>query len=466
MTYNARTAPSSQSFQGKPSDARVSKRKRCLLLLCVMLFAAPLGLLLLLAGMAVENEPLVMETSVPTVDSVQRAKSLAKAVLNTLNGQGETASISASQDDLNAVMTLIRRADPRVSGKVWVKPRFLSVQTSIRLPSNPLGRYLNLQGVLLPDQNGLNMESMKIGRLHLPRRPARALLRGALDLGLGNGEGTALMTSVRSLDLSEGTVTVNLRSVPRLKERLKRLQAKLSDIRELTRGGATPWDNSQVSAYYARLLETDRHLQTTTPTSLTVYLGPLFRLARDRSVQGDPVRENGSALLALAIFLGDHRFEKLAGVSLDPALRGRMPLTRNVQLGGREDLRLHFIISAGLKLLTDQGASTAIGEFKELLDAGRGGSGFSFVDLAADRAGIRFAEVSTESAGSARRLQNLISENRSEVLYFPNVAALPEDMTKISFERQYGGVDGRRYHELVTEIDRRIGRCPLYAGSP
>lgn len=466
MTDNTSSSPSSRSLQAGQPDTAALKRKRRFLLPGTLLFVLPLGLLLLLAGLAVENEPLVVETSVPSVDSVQRAKGLAKAVLGALNSPRDTASLSASQDDLNAVMTLLRRAVPRASGRVRVSPWFLSLQLSVRLPSNPLGRYLNLQGELLPGTQGLNIGSMKVGRLNLPRRPAQALLRGALNLGLGSGEGTALINSVQSLDISAETVRVNLRSVPQLKQRLQRLQAHLSAIGDLTGAGDTSWDNARVSAYYARLLELDRRLPATTPSSVADYLGPLFRLASDRSLGGDPVRENAAALLALAIFLGDYRFGRLAGVSLDPELRGRMPHSRNVQLGGRQDLRLHFIISAGLKLLTDQGASAAIGEFKELLDAGRGGSGFSFIDLTADRAGIRFAEVCTGSAESARRLQKRFSGTPTEELFFPIVADLPENITRTGFERQFGAVDSRRYQELVREIDRRIDRCPAYGGTP
>jgi hypothetical protein len=133
-------------------------------------------------------------------------------------------------------------------------------------------------------------------------------------------------------------------------------------------------------------------------------------------------------------------------------------------LGGRQDLRLHFIVSGGLKLLSEQGISSAIGEFKELLDADRGGSGFSFVDLAADRAGIRFVEVATDSAEGARRLQELLAARSEEALFFPIVADLPEDMPKAEFELRYKGLDSAAYQGLVYEIDRRIAQCPVYQG--
>lgn len=441
----------------------MTKNMKRRLFLIVLLFALPLGILLLLACLAVQNEPLVVETSVPTVESAQRARKLAADVLRALNSQSENASVSATEDDLNSLLTLAHRGAPTISGRVTVRPWLLSTGMSVRLPANPLGKYLNVQGEFLPDQRGLNIDSMKIGRVDLPRPLARALLRGVLNLGLGSGEGTALLRSVQSVSFRDRTVTVQLQSVAQLKHRFQRLQAFMSRVRDIARGGESPWTDSQVNAYYARILETDTNVRTPSPPSLAVYLGPLFRLARERSANGNPARENSAALLALAIFLGDHRFEKLAGTNLDPELRGRVsPSRRTVLLGGRHDLCLHFVISAGLKLLTDQGISTAIGEFKELLDAGRGGSGFSFVDLAADRAGVRFAEVSTATDGSARRMQELLSGNPAELLFFPVVADLPENLIQGQFEQRYRGVDGRPYDEMVKEIDRRIDQCRAY----
>jgi hypothetical protein len=286
-------------------------------------------------------------------------------------------------------------------------------------------------------------------------------LKTVLNLGLGNKEGTALLDSVKSLSITGRTVSVQLRSLPMMKERLKRLQAKLSRLHEITRGGEEPLERSVVALYYKRLTDADKHLRDSSSPSLSAYLGPLFQLARERSVSGDPVRENSAALLALAIHLGDPRFDKLAGLELSSDLLGRSAYGRPVQLGGRQDLRLHFVISAGLKLLTDRGISAAVGEFKELLDAGRGGSGFSFADLAADRAGIRFAETATDPVGS-RRLQGLLAGNPTEQLFFPVVADLPEEMPKSEFEGRYGGIENPRYNELVKEIDRRIDQCPAF----
>jgi hypothetical protein len=323
MIQKAGTNNSRRYHLGQPSVRKKPEKKRKRSLLIALLLITPLVLLLLLACLVVEREPLIVETQVPTVDSAQRAKNLARNVLDTLNSQQERAAITASEDDLNALMTLVGRGEQRFAGRVRVTPGIMFVRASLRVPANPLGRYLNLRGELLPDERGLNINLVKIGKLGFPRALSTALLKGLLNLGLGNSEGSALMGSVQSLALTRDTVTLNLRSVPQLKERLKRLQGSLARLRDLSQGGEAPWDSSLVALYYGRLLQTGQNFQALPPPSLASYLGHLFRLARERSATEDPVKENSAALLALAIYLGDPRFDKLAGLNLKPDLLGR-----------------------------------------------------------------------------------------------------------------------------------------------
>ena len=64
---------------------------------------------------------------------------------------------------------------------------------------------------------------------------------------------------------------------------------------------------------------------------------------------------------------------------------------------GREDWARHYALSAALAVLEHPLVSDAAGLMKEELDALTHGSGFSFGDLAADRAGVRFADAATHS---------------------------------------------------------------------
>ena len=77
-------------------------------------------------------------------------------------------------------------------------------------------------------------------------------------------------------------------------------------------------------------------------------------------------------------------------------------------LNGRHDSAQHFVISAALAAWAGEPVAEAIGLYKELDDARRG-SGFSFADLAADRAGTRFGElVAKASARLDEALQRIL----------------------------------------------------------
>ena len=67
-----------------------------------------------------------------------------------------------------------------------------------------------------------------------------------------------------------------------------------------------------------------------------------------------------------------------------------------------------------------------------------GGSGFSFADLLADRAGTDFALAATRDEPTAD---------------------LPEGVPDAQLQSDYGGVGGRRYKQVVDEIERRLAGC-------
>ena len=171
--------------------------------------------------------------------------------------------------------------------------------------------------------------------------------------------------------------------------------------------------------------------------------------------------ENKASLLALSIFLGTTNFNSIIGAIDKKTLRKCQPRGRKIVLNNRVDLRLHFIYSAGLKVISDSGISFTIGEYKELLDSQEGGSGFSFADLAADRSGIRFAEQAMDSFG-AMHIQRMAAELIQKKVFFPSIAGFPEGMPQHLFE-QRGGIEGDYYKKYLAMINERIENLPLYS---
>lgn len=186
-----------------------------------------------------------------------------------------------------------------------------------------------------------------------------------------------------------------------------------------------------------------------------------FAYAEDNSHGSDPVFPNQAAILALGVILGDDR---VAAVGRREVYSGsadqREAIRRQVQIHGRSDLSQHFWVSAALSVLSDAGRARTVGITKELKDATPGGSGFSFVDMAANLAGIRFAVVATQNAHSARDLQLRIAKGFHTADFFPSIEGLPEGLSQDQFHTEFGGLGGAPARRLFAEIDSRIAALP------
>jgi hypothetical protein len=96
------------------------------------------------------------------------------------------------------------------------------------------------------------------------------------------------------------------------------------------------------------------------------------------------------------------------------------------------------------------------------LDDSRGGSGFSFADLAADRAGVRFAEMAIGSSQQAKLLQQRMGGNFKETDFMPRIDNLPEGIQELEFKRRYKDLDSETYRMVEAEIELRIVACQIY----
>ena len=183
-------------------------------------------------------------------------------------------------------------------------------------------------------------------------------------------------------------------------------------------------------------------------------MGPLFALARERSAAGaDAAAENRAALLVLTLYANGRSVASLA-----PAARGwPQPRPWRVTLGGRSDFPLHFLVSAVLATEGTTPLSKAIGVYKEVADS-RGGSGFSFNDMAANRAGTRFGE---RAVAQAAALQAAVAPGVRDADLLPRVDDLPEFMPEAEFVRRFGGVGAPAYRAMLADIDQRIAALPL-----
>jgi len=196
--------------------------------------------------------------------------------------------------------------------------------------------------------------------------------------------------------------------------------------------------------------------------ALDIPLKAVMARARDRARTRDPMTENLAALVGLATVAGHPRLADVLGVRDEiPVLPCGRPF---ITLAGRRDLAQHFSLSAGLTALFAGRLSWAAGEWKELSDSLSGPTGFSFVDLAADRAGVRLALKALGPQAAATPVQ-VIATPAADLL---PIGALPlaEGFRATGFEQRFGSVADPRYVRVVAAIDATLETTPLYRDAP
>jgi hypothetical protein len=127
---------------------------------------------------------------------------------------------------------------------------------------------------------------------------------------------------------------------------------------------------------------------------------------------------------------------------------------------GRRDLAQHFFVSAHLAAIAGTQAASVAGMAKEFNDANRG-SGFSFADVAANRAGVLFA------GGVINKRFSLIdvAEKFRVPVYMPAVADLSEGLMAAELTLQFGGQSDDRFQQQLQQIDQRLLQLPPYRES-
>jgi uncharacterized protein YfiM (DUF2279 family) len=167
--------------------------------------------------------------------------------------------------------------------------------------------------------------------------------------------------------------------------------------------------------------------------------------------------EHRAALVAVAFYVTRWPIERL----LPDARTWPRPTMRSVTLGGRRDHAQHFIVSAAMAATAGSPLADALGVYKEIRDS-QSGSGFSFSDVAANRAGQRFGTLASGSPTSAASLAHRLRAPLTDRDIMPATAGLPDSLNGQEFARRYGTTSSVAFTQLVDDIDRRVSALALY----
>ena len=420
---------------------------------------AALAALLLLGSLALAVAALQPEPGVPERPPITSAEkrhlvSLFRDKDPRKVPPGETRTLRLSAHELDQLVAWAAWVGAKARTSVSLQPGGVSGVAAVRVPGT--GRWLNVTASALV---GLERERLSVARpaLGVGRLTVPPLLLDALApfgvAGLrGDRDLRRVLPAVESLSLGpeEATLTYGRVDMPR------GLIARLVWGEEASEGM-----HEATYAQIDRLLEVLKAAPRGDPR-FGVALETAFALAHARSAEGSAVDENRAALLALGVVLGHERLARAVGEKLDD---GRSALAEQEREGttlrGRADWTRHFTVSGALTVVSAVAPSDAAGLLKEEMDAD-GGSGFSFGDLLADRAGTTFAEVATRDEASAAAMQSRLAGGFRVGDFFPPADGLPENIQDAELQSRYGGVGGPLYRRHADEIERRVAACPAY----
>jgi hypothetical protein len=405
----------------------------------VFLVCCFVALVLILCGalfLAIEDHPIVNRTAQFSPDNIERAKRILDRNDPRQLKAGEVRTVSISQEDLDLALLYLANRYARASTRLVLLPGAARVEVSAALQRKQ-ERFLNADAVLVDSVGLPRFARLQIGRLPIPAWLANWLLGRVVTKLREREDYRFAMDSIKTVRLSSAGLRLTFQWQPDLPVRMQ--------------AAITPEDQKRLRAYQEQLVEASRGTKAKAPLSLAKLIQPLFQLAGERAAVGDAVAENRAAILVLTLYLNGKGLE----VIVPQAERWPRPVPHTVTLNGRDDFPKHFIISAALAAYAGEQLSDAIGVYKEVTDS-RGGSGFSFNDIAADRAGSRFGEVAVANPASAKKLQEKIGGRLQESDIMPVTADLPEFMPEPEFIRRFGGVGAPAYRQMMAEIERRV----------
>lgn len=390
----------------------------------------------------VDEQPLVEAGARLKPPQVARARALLAEHDPRRLRDGDVRALRLSADELGLMLNYLLDQLGGGASRVEMSEHLLVATLTARLPDNPIGRYVNVEVDLSETGEMPLVDRLRIGRVSVPSLFVNPLLAGAVGLAYTSAGLDDPGSLLHGVEFSNDGIVVHYQWHSAIADAVRKQLVPAEDA-------------ARLRDFHAALVAVTRAGEG--PLPLPQLLAPLFELAATRASAGDPQADNRALLLVASSYVSGRRL----GAWLPEAANWPDTARRSVRLHGRVDLAKHFVNSAALAATGGQAVAQTIGLFKELDDS-RSGSGFSFIDLLADEAGTRFGKRATESRVMARAMQPRAATARDDDEWMPRPTGLREHMSEAEFNRQFGGVDGPGYREVLSDIGRRLDGVALY----
>jgi len=404
--------------------------------------AAVLTLCLMIVFFGVGDKPDIELGWALSHDDIVRAKKILHEGSKTR--PEEIGTIALSKEDLNLAANYLLNRYSKSAVNISLKKNQLKFTATSTLPENSLGKYVNIT-LALGNIDGNQLPSItkfKAGKLLLPSNVAAFAIDNFIRHSSLNNYFLLATRPIKAVSIAPDKITITYFS---------NLDT-LIQARNLLAGS----NDKAVGVYQEKLADIIARHDPNWRLSLAELLKPVFELAYQRSTPANAVEENRMAIIAVNDYVN-----KEAKRFLTVPVAPKSEQYYAAFLYKRGDLAQHFIGSAAIAASVSGQVSAAVGEEKELRDAERG-SGFSFIDLAADKAGTRFGEMATSSPENARKIQKAMSAIKDYSDFMPDPRDLPEHMNEAEFKKRYGSTGSAVYLQLSQQIDERIAATPIY----
>jgi hypothetical protein len=399
------------------------------------------------------SQPITKSNKHLTPQQVATAKQTLSNLLKQLSKNEPTLSLTLQQIEIDVLSDLAAHTIKKAGFETYISQHAMTTAVSYPMDIFGYSRYINAYCAFAPVQKQFSIDHCRIGKLPVSHAISEWLFFKLLKTSLSTEANDMVVSLFRQIQLQDQSITLVADRPNKLK---KVLIKSVQGMSEKGKGlPFTPVVNPSTLIFYLELLK-----KLEVPNQpLAYYIGQTFKAVEHRTKQGNAaVLENRHALWALSAYFGNSKFSKLIGV---PELR-QYKASQTPALKGRADLTLHFLYSVILDQVSGGMIGLSIGEMKELHDANTGGSGYSFADLAADKAGLKFSQFLTRNEQSARTAQLLLANTTQESIYFPSIGNLPEGLSGEAYEKIVENLNSNKYKNLTALIDQRIAQLPLY----
>lgn len=190
-----------------------------------------------------------------------------------------------------------------------------------------------------------------------------------------------------------------------------------------------------------------------------------LRVAAEIAVGLDEKMRASAFLIGAGIALDDSPLLRMnlltrrvcAVVETEEETNARVMVLGSPTIRNRRDLCQHYCVSLALVALIGAEGAEAAGLAKELLDM-KGTSGFSFIDLTADFAGVELAKRIVKDPA---RLKVIAMDFQLDQ-HVPDLKGLREDFSTEQFTKEFRSTDDAKFKAVVEDIRARIAKLDAF----